>query len=143
MKKLIFILSALGFLFSSTAPASDKETELKPIALQVVKEARAIADKAGGIQYAENPTKASYDLHQRRDHLEKTAEPLGTLFDRPYGRCGELAKSLYGYINAKAGFDSMPHYAIEAYHTALRDCEAQIDGKDKPDPNKKLMVLEF
>lgn len=145
MKKCIFAFTVLTCLFSVTANATDKEAELRPLALEVLQEVKKIADDARQLRKTDNPPFSQPELHRRAEALKEKAAPLGIVWDRPYGRCGgeALVNSLYGFINVMAGSESDTKFWLNMYNTSVDDCQDQLDGKDKPDPNKKLMVLDF
>ncbi|WP_193130147.1 hypothetical protein [Enterobacter hormaechei] len=140
MKMLRIVIAITAISFSSNLLANN---DLKPLAISVSKTANQIATEARDIEKASNPTLEKRNLNLRIAQLKETALPLGGVFDKPYGRCGALVDSLYGYIDALTIQDSNQKLNFDTYRASERDCLDQINGADSQDKNEGLAVLDL
>lgn len=140
MKILRIFVAITAVSFSSNLLANK---DLKPLAISVSKTANQIAKEAREINKATNPTLEKRNLNLRIAQLKETALPLGGVFDRPYGRCGALVDSLYGYLDAVTSQSNNQKFNFDTYRTSERDCMDQIDGAANQDKNQGLAVLDL
>ncbi|MGL3099481.1 hypothetical protein [Enterobacter asburiae] len=140
MKILRIVITITAISFTSNLLAKN---DLKPLAISVSKAANQIATEARGIEKSANPTLEKRNLNLRITQLKETALPLGGTFDKPYGRCGALVDSLYGYIDALTTQNSNQKFNFDTYRTSERDCLDQIDGAKSQDKADGLAVLDL
>ncbi|MFX2611934.1 hypothetical protein [Enterobacter mori] len=144
MKKCIFAFTVLTCLFSVTANSTNKEAELKPLALEVMQEVKNIAEDARQLRKSDNPPFSQRELNLRVIALKEKAAPLGDVYTRPYGRCGadSLVNSVHGFIDVMAGSESDTKFWLNMYNISVADCQYQLDGKDKPHPNVRPVEMD-